>query len=256
MQTSSLAATSSGCRPGRADRARGGRRVGRVAAVLLQVVPGLVLGDALIHPVRLDQSQERLARKRELVDGRRERPHDRPGRLARVAGAELLLQLVERGQAIALDLVPEHVDEPGETVDGAQVRPEAARERAPRQPGSSRSARGGLRRRLPSPQASLAGPRWSTGHGCDEGRRWFNHVAPHPPRPSRWRSQSQSGRAVDRPGEERWGGLRKHPVLGVDAVGDRSGGSPGRRARPLQRGQVRSALAESAPSLRSGSSSI
>ena len=102
--------------------------VGRVAAVLLQVVPGLVLGDALIHPVRLDQSQERLARKRELVDGRRKRLQDRPGGLARVAGVELLLELVERGEPIALDLVPEHVDEPGEAVDGAQVRSEAARE--------------------------------------------------------------------------------------------------------------------------------
>ena len=102
--------------------------VGRVAAVLLQVVPGLVLGDALIHPVRLDQSQERLARKRELVDGRRKRLQHRPRGLARVAGIELPLELVERGEPVALDLVAEHVDEPGEAVDGAQVWSEAARE--------------------------------------------------------------------------------------------------------------------------------
>ena len=43
-------------------------------------------------------------------------------------GGELLLQLVERRESVALDLVAEYVDESGEPIDGAQVRPEAARE--------------------------------------------------------------------------------------------------------------------------------
>src|SRR5439155_3833650 len=101
--------------------------VGRVAAVLLQVAPGLVLGEALVHPVRLDQPEERLSWQRELVDGRRERPQDRPRGLYRVARVELALELSERGEAIALHLVADDVHEAGEAVDGAQVGPEAPR---------------------------------------------------------------------------------------------------------------------------------
>ena len=39
-------------------------------AVVLQVVPGLVGGDALVDPVRLDQAEERLSWQLELTDRR------------------------------------------------------------------------------------------------------------------------------------------------------------------------------------------
>ena len=39
-----------------------------------------------------------------------------------------MLELVERGRPISLEFVAEDVDEAGEAVDGAQVRPQAARE--------------------------------------------------------------------------------------------------------------------------------
>ena len=104
-------------------------RVGRVDAVLLQVVPGLVLGDALVHPVRLDQPQERLARQRRTrgssaassritgQDGLARRSRRRPPARARRAR-----------EPVALGLVAEDVDEPREAVDGAQVRPQRPRE--------------------------------------------------------------------------------------------------------------------------------
>ena len=125
MQTSSEAATS-GLVTAEAEQAEHepSDRVGGVDAVLLQVVPGLVLRDPLIHPVGLDQPQERLARQVELSDRRLELPHHRPGRRAEVAGVELALELVEERKPVALGLVAQDVDEPGESVDGAQVRPQ------------------------------------------------------------------------------------------------------------------------------------
>ena len=45
-------------------------RVGRVHAVLLQVRPRLVLAHPLVHAIRLDQPQERLARQLELANRR------------------------------------------------------------------------------------------------------------------------------------------------------------------------------------------
>ena len=138
-------------------------RICGMPAVLAQVVPGLVLRKTLVDPVRLDQPQERLTWKRELANRRLQRPHDGPGGLARVAGLDLLLELVERGEPIGCDaacrrrlgegagfacasaqrvclegpasapfrwraseLVAEHVDQAGEAVDRAQVRPQAA----------------------------------------------------------------------------------------------------------------------------------
>ena len=100
--------------------------IGGVAAVLAQVVPRLVCGDPLIHPVRLDQPEERVARERELADRRLQHAHDRPAGLSRVTGFHLALELVERGEAVTLDLVPEDVDETREAVDRAQVGPQAA----------------------------------------------------------------------------------------------------------------------------------
>ena len=103
-------------------------RIGRVDAVALQVGPGLVGRDALIHPVRLDQAQERLARQRAGADRRLQLAHHLPGRLAFVAGLDLSLELVERRQPVPFVLVAEDVHQPGEAVDRAQVRTQRARE--------------------------------------------------------------------------------------------------------------------------------
>ena len=79
--------------------------------------------DALVHPVGLDQAEERLARKRELADRRLEHAHHRPFRRPAVAAVDLPFELVQRSQPIALDFVAEDVDEPGEAVDRPQVGP-------------------------------------------------------------------------------------------------------------------------------------
>ena len=50
-------------------------RIGRVRAVLANLVPGLVAGLALVDPVRLDQSPERLERQRPGFDRRVQAPH-------------------------------------------------------------------------------------------------------------------------------------------------------------------------------------
>jgi len=100
-----------------------------MAAVFAEVVPRLVFGQALIHTIGLDQPEERLARKPELLDRRLQRLHDGPLGLAPlVADSHLALELVERGQAVCFQLVSENVDEPGEAVDRAQMRSEAAGE--------------------------------------------------------------------------------------------------------------------------------
>src|SRR5207237_2010956 len=97
-------------------------------ALPFELLPRLGLGVALVEPLPLHQAPERLAWERELVDRRPQRTHHRPGRLAAVARVELALELVERGEAVALDLVAEDVDEPAEPVDRAQVRPHLSRE--------------------------------------------------------------------------------------------------------------------------------
>ena len=94
-------------------------------AVLAQVVPAHVVGPPLVDPVRFDQSQKRLARQPELVDGRLQRLQDRPLRVALVAGPDLALELVEGGESIPLDLVTQDVDEAGEAVDRAEMRSQA-----------------------------------------------------------------------------------------------------------------------------------
>src|SRR3954470_12156003 len=96
--------------------------VRRVAAVLAQVVPGLVLRDPLIHAVRLDQAEEWLARQRELANRRLERLHHRPRRFAGVTSFELVLEVVEGGEPVSLQLVAEDVDEAREAVDGPEMR--------------------------------------------------------------------------------------------------------------------------------------
>ena len=103
-------------------------RVGRVDAVVLQVVPRLVLGHPLIHAVRLDQPQERLARQVELPDRRLHVPQDGPGRLPGEGRVHLPLELVERLEPVALVRVAELVDEPRVAVQRADVRPQRAGE--------------------------------------------------------------------------------------------------------------------------------
>ena len=49
--------------------------VGRVGAVLPNLVPGLVAGFALVDPVRLDQSPERLQRQRSSLDRHEQAAH-------------------------------------------------------------------------------------------------------------------------------------------------------------------------------------
>jgi hypothetical protein len=95
-------------------------RVGGPRAVMPELLPGLVLGDALIHAIRLDQAPERLAREAACLDRRPELAHHRPGgRALAVAEVELTLELVEHGEPVARPLVAEDVDEPCEAVDGA-----------------------------------------------------------------------------------------------------------------------------------------
>ena len=88
-------------------------------AVPLQVVPRLVLRDALVHPVRLDQAQEGLKRQAELRDRGPKLAQHRPRRLAAVAGLDLPLELVEELQPVPFGLVPEDVHEPAVAVQAA-----------------------------------------------------------------------------------------------------------------------------------------
>ncbi len=68
-----------------------------------------------------------LGRKLAGCDRGCEAAHDRRPRLAAVAAAELRLERVEERLPIACRLVPERVDEPGEAVDGTEVRTGGAR---------------------------------------------------------------------------------------------------------------------------------
>ena len=103
-------------------------RVGRVDAVVLQVRPRGVLAHPLIHAIRLDQAQERLARQVELANRRLHVPQHRPGRLAGESRVDLPLELVERGEPVFVELIAEDVDEAGETVDRTEMGPQPAGE--------------------------------------------------------------------------------------------------------------------------------
>ena len=101
-------------------------------AVTLHVLPSLVLRDSLIHPIRFDQPQERLAGKRELADRRLQLDEHGPPRSAAIGGVELPLEVVESRQPClrsALELVAKDVDEPRVVVKRANVRPQLARKR-------------------------------------------------------------------------------------------------------------------------------
>jgi hypothetical protein len=99
-----------------------------VNAVVLQIGPCLVLAHPLVHPIRLDQAQERLARQLELANGGLDVPQDRPRRLTCEGGVDLRLQLVERREAVAFVRVAELVDESRVAVKSADVRAQRTRE--------------------------------------------------------------------------------------------------------------------------------
>jgi len=104
-------------------------RVGRVDAVVLQLRPGPVLAHPLIHAIRLDQPQERLARQVELPNRRLDVPQHRPRRLTGEGRIDLLLELVERREPIAVVRVPQLVDEPRVAVERPDVRAQRARKK-------------------------------------------------------------------------------------------------------------------------------
>jgi len=102
--------------------------VGRVHAVVLHLVPRLVLAHPLVHPVRVDQPQERLPRQAELGDRRLDVPQHRPRRLTGKGGVDLPLELVERGETVTVVCVAQLVHEPRVAVEGPDVRAQRARE--------------------------------------------------------------------------------------------------------------------------------
>ena len=97
--------------------------IGRVGAVLPNLVPCLIAGFTLVDPVRLDQSPARLEWQRSGLDRRVQAPHH----LCLGWAGELPLELVEEHQPVARGLVAERVDEPREPVDRPEVRPRPRR---------------------------------------------------------------------------------------------------------------------------------
>jgi hypothetical protein len=95
---------------------------------VLQVRPGLVLADPLVHPIRLDQTQERLAGQVELANRRLHVLEHRPGCRAGEGGIHFALELVERREPVALVGVAELVDEPRVAIEGTDMRAQRARE--------------------------------------------------------------------------------------------------------------------------------
>ena len=102
----------------------------RQHAVRRQVVEGRIPRHALVLAVRLDQSAERGQGEAEPGDGRRERAEHRVFRGAERGSIELRFGPVELGQPVPLGLVADVIDEPGEAVDGEQMGPHGAGQRA------------------------------------------------------------------------------------------------------------------------------
>src|SRR5262249_4189930 len=103
----------------------------RVDAVVLDVGPRLVLGDPLIHPVRLDQPEKGLARQLKLAKRRLQLDEHGPGRGPGEGRINLAFELIQRREpslGAALELVTEHVDEPRVRVERADMRAQLTRE--------------------------------------------------------------------------------------------------------------------------------
>src|SRR5207248_4216020 len=84
------------------------------------------------HPIRLDQTKERLARQGKLANRRLKLDEHGPGRGATIGRVDFALEVIEGREPrlrATLELVAADVDEPGVGVEGATVRPERARER-------------------------------------------------------------------------------------------------------------------------------
>ena len=96
-------------------------RIRREVAVVHELVERLVRRLPLVATVRLDQTQERLARERALAHGRPQALQQRVLRLAVEDAVQILLERVEDRGAVAVDLVAELVDEPREAVDRREV---------------------------------------------------------------------------------------------------------------------------------------
>jgi hypothetical protein len=95
---------------------------------VLHVRPGRVLAHPLVHAVCLDQPRKGFPRQFELADRRLHVPQHRPRRLTREGGADLSLQLVERGEPVPRIGVAELVDEPRVAVKSTDVWPQLTRE--------------------------------------------------------------------------------------------------------------------------------
>ena len=160
VQTSSRGGARARARPpGAADRARAarpGRRSGR--STRFRSAQVVVLGDALVHPVRLDQAQERLPRQVELADGRLQLLHHRPGRARPVAGLDLPLELVEQRRAGRLRPRRRGCPRAGRSRRPPADAGAARAGRGTRRPGSSRSALERLPGQGPSVLRTFAEP--------------------------------------------------------------------------------------------------
>ena len=77
-------------------------RIGRMVAIIKQVVIGRVTLIALVHAVGLNQFQERLPRNLKGMDGLLKGNHHRMGRNARIAGFQLSLPPFKEAQPIGL----------------------------------------------------------------------------------------------------------------------------------------------------------
>ena len=106
-------------------------RVRREVAVVDELGERLVRRLPLVAPVRLDQAEERLARKRAFANRRAQTQQQRVLRLAVEDAVQILLERVEDRGAVAVDLVAELVDESREAVDRGEVsaRPAADEQR-------------------------------------------------------------------------------------------------------------------------------
>ena len=181
-------------------------RVGRVDAVVLDVVPRLVRGHALIHAVRVDQTEERLAREIELAHGRLDVSEHGPRRLAVEGESHLRLELVERRETVAVVRVSELVDEPGVAVERAHVRTQGARkeDRSDREVLPGRPCGDSLELHSASIRASFAA-KLQHCLNC-AGRRGGRAASP---RKERVVSEGNG------PAQEGTAGIREDPIAGI-----------------------------------------
>ncbi len=103
-------------------------RVGRQPAVATQLLPGLISAHALVDAIGLDQARERLARQPALAQRRLQAHEQRVRGPTLKRPVEILFEPVQRRQAVAGRGVAQLVDQASESIDGEQVRANAARQ--------------------------------------------------------------------------------------------------------------------------------